>query len=338
MRSFFSILMAVFTAIFSFLSTDGALRQLRNKGDISGFAETAEFGELPALQTDENGDFTVLQFSDTHFTTGLSYNDISVLKKMEEQTLTYSPDLVVISGDMIDDGDSGAFNKEYVLQTVGELFDSLEQYWAYVPGNNDGMNYGTAADITAYLAQYEYCLAADVREISGGTQYSIDVLDGETLTHSLVFLDTMDYDDTDDEHIYGYVHEDQVEWCRKEIAAKQSVNPDVRVSVFVHENTPAFNEAAKNGSPYQDGYATVPVSDEKYLIPKNQPLDDVFAEAGCVGLVSMGHSHPSECQCSFYEGTYYHITPQTKNMSTLITIHTAADNTKEMYDFTAIQS
>lgn len=43
MRSFFSILMAVFTAIFSFLSTDGALRQLRNKGDISGFAETAEF-------------------------------------------------------------------------------------------------------------------------------------------------------------------------------------------------------------------------------------------------------------------------------------------------------
>ena len=106
----------------------------------------------------------------------------------------------------------------------------------------------------------------------------------------------------------------------------------------MHENTPAFNEAAKNGAPYQDGYATVPVSDEKYLIPKNQPLDDVFAEAGCVGLVSMGHSHPSECQCSFYEGTYYHITPQTRNMSTLITIHTTADNTKEMYDFTAIQS
>lgn len=337
MQSFFSTLTAVLVAIASFFSSGGGFKQLVSKGDISGFADTvSEFREAPDFCADENGDFTVLQFSDTHFKTGLSYSDIKVLNAMRAQTEKYSPDLVVVSGDMLDDGDSGAYNKQYVLETVGEMFDSLCQYWAYIPGNNDGMNYGDASDVTAFLSQYEYCLASDVKEISGGAQYSIDIYSGETLVHSLVFLDTMDYDSADSEHIYGYVHEDQVEWCENEISEKQAENPDVKVSVFVHENTPAFNEAAKNGEAYKDGYATVPESAEKYLIPKNQPLDDVFDAAGCVGLVSMGHSHPSECQCSFYEGTYYHITPQTKRMSTLITIHTSAENTREMYDFQPI--
>ena len=72
---------------------------------------------------------------------------------------------------------------------------------------------------------------------------------------------------------------------------------------------------------------------EKYNIPKNQPLDDVFNASGCVGLLSMGHNHPLYDQCSFYEGTYYHVAPQTKVASSLITIHTEEDNIRDMYDF-----
>ena len=334
MNAFFSVFMATIMAIVSFFGTSGAARELISKGDISGYSDSVtEYNNDADFSVDENGDFTVLQFSDTHFTTGLSYSDTKVLRAMKEQCEKYSPDLVVVSGDMLDDGNVGAFNKAYVLRTVGEMFDSMEQYWAFIPGNNDGINYGTSADVTAYLSQYEYCLAADEKEVSGGAQYSVDIYNGDTLVHSLVFLDTMDYDDEDSEHVYGYVHDDQVEWCKNEIAAKQTVNSDVNVSVFMHENTPAFQKAAKDGSSYKDGYATVAVSDEKYNIPKNQPLDDAFKAAGCVGLVSMGHSHPSECQCSFYNGTYYHVTAQTKLMSTRITIHTDADNTKDMYDF-----
>ena len=72
---------------------------------------------------------------------------------------------------------------------------------------------------------------------------------------------------------------------------------------------------------------------EKYNIPKNQPLDDVFNESGCVGLLSMGHNHPLYDQCSFYNDTYYHVAPQTKVASSLITIHTDADNIKDInYD------
>lgn len=338
MKAFFSVFLATLTAIFNFFFTDGSVRQLIDKGDITGYSETVNADkEMPVFSTDENGDFTILQFTDTHFTTGLSYGDISVMQTMKAQVEEYNPDLVVMLGDMIDDGETGAFNKEYVLETVGTMFDEMEQYWAYIPGNNDGIAHGTSADVTAYLSQFDYCLCADVEDVSGGAQYSIDIRNGETVVHSLVFLDTMDYDDEDEEHIYGYVRADQVKWCEDEINAKLENYGDISMSVFIHENTPAFAEAGLYGEAYAEGYSPLDEMEEKYNIPKNKPLDDVFENAGCVGLVSMGHAHPSENKCSFYNGTYYHVAAQTKTMGSFVTIHTSAENTREMYDFVSIK-
>ena len=334
MKAFFAILLAVLSGIFNFFTTDGSFTQLREKGDITGYSETIQADkDLPVLYTDNDGKFTVLQFSDTHFTTGLSWNDVKVLRKMEELTLKYKPDIVVVSGDMLDDGESGAYNKKFSLDKVIGLFESLEQYWAYIPGNNDGIKYGTSADVVAYLSQSEYCLCADEKDISGGAQYTIDISDGEKTVHSFVFLDTMDYDNEDDEHIYGYVHEDQVEWCRNAVNEKIRQNEDIMLSVFIHENTPNFAKAATDGEAYKDDYSTLDEMKEEYNIPKNAPLDTIFEESGRVGLVSMGHSHPKEGKCSFYNGIYYHITPQTKVSSTLITIDTKTDNVKDMYNF-----
>lgn len=337
MKNLLATIIAVITAVSSLLSSGDAMAELKNKGDIAGYAQTVNVQkELPDLYADENGDFTVLQFSDTHFTTGISIGDVSLLVKMKSQIEKYDPDIVVVSGDMIDDGNDGLFNKAYVLRTVAEMFEETDQYWSYIPGNNDGVNYGSSADVVAYLSQYEHCLVSDVPEISGGCQYSIDIYDDGEMTHSMLFIDTMDYDDEDPDHIYGYVHADQVQWCEDEIKAKKAVNDDVYVSVFLHENTPNFARAADDGERYKAFYPQITKQMESYNIPKNQPLDDVFAASGCVGLLSMGHKHPLTAECSYYNGIYYHITPQTVLASTLITIHTDADNTREMYDFESI--
>lgn len=337
MKSFLSAIIAFFTVFSCFFTSADNVAELKSKGDISGYAQTHETEkELVDLKADENGNFTVLQFTDTHFTTGISFADTLVLTKMKDQIKKYKPDLVVITGDMINDGDSGMFNKAYVLRTVSGLFEDLGQYWAYVPGNNDGQNYGSTDDVAAYLSQYEHCLISDEEDVSGAAQFSVDVLDGEQMTHSLVFLDTMDYDSEDSEHIYGYVHEDQVLWCKDEIADKKAENPDVTVSVFMHENTPAFQKAARNGKAYKAGYATIAKSAEQLDIPKNQPLDDVFDESGCVGLVAIGHVHPATAMCSFYNDTYYHIATKTSVSSTLITIHTRENSVRDMYDFKTV--
>lgn len=337
MKAFLSIFLATLTAIFNFFTTEGSIRQLINKGDITGYSETVKADkEIPVFTTDENGDFTILQFTDTHFTTGLSYADISVMTTMKAQIEEYDPDLVVMLGDMINDGEVGAYNKQYVLDEVGTMFDEMEQYWAYIPGNNDGLDYGTSEDIVAYLSQFDYCLCADVEDVSGGAQYTIDIKNGETVVHSLVFLDTMDYDDEDEDHIYGYVHADQVKWCEDAINEKLEKYGDISMSVFIHENTPAFVQAGLYGEAYAEGYSKLDEMEEKFDIPKNKPLDDVFENAGCVGLVSMGHVHPSENKCSFYNGTYYHVAAQTKTMGSLVKIHTSADNMRDMYDFVSI--
>lgn len=337
MKTLFLAIIYVITALCSLNSSPELKAEFKNKGDISGYAETVTYSEeLPDLHADENGDFTVLQFSDTHFTTGISLKDAKLLVEMKTLTEKYSPDLVVVSGDMIDDGNDGSFNKAYVLRSVAEVFEELDQYWAYIPGNNDGINYGTSEDVVAYLSQYEHCLVSDEKEISGGCQYSIDIISKGEMTHSMLFIDTMDYDNDDPDHIYGYVHEDQVQWCKDEIDSKKAENENVSVSVFLHENTPNFARAAKDGESYAWYYPKVSSQLEKYDIPKNQPLDDVFSESGCVGLLSMGHKHPLAAECSFYEGTYYHVTPQTVLSSTLITIHTDAENTREMYDFKSV--
>lgn len=337
MTHFLATLMAFITALMSVINGGALTEEMKTKGDISAFAQTVNVQKiLPDLTADEEGDFTVLQFTDTHMTTGITFSDLNVLGKMEKLTEKYDPDLVVILGDMIDDGNDGDFNKAYVLRCVAEIFEAQQQYWSYVPGNNDGINYGTSADVVAYLSQYEHCLVSDVPEISGGCQYSIDITNGTELTHSLLFLDTMDYDNDDPDHTYGYVHEDQVNWCRQEIASKQAKNKDVTVSVFMHENTPDFFRAARKGEAYKFGYPTLGLRMEKYNIPKNQPLDDVFNESGCVGLLSMGHNHPLASQCSFYNNTYYHVTPQAKVASSLVTIHTSEDNIRDMYDFESI--
>ncbi|MBR2418033.1 MAG: metallophosphoesterase [Clostridia bacterium] len=337
MKTLILAIVAVFTALCS-LNTDSALKaEFQQKGDISGYAETVTFDrELPDFYADENGDFTVLQFTDTHFTTMTSLNDRFLLQKMKSQTEKYDPDLVVVTGDMIDDGNDGKFNKAYVLRTVAEAFEEMDQYWAYVPGNNDGINYGTSEDVVAYLSQYEHCLVSDVPEISGGCQYSLDIYDESELIHSMLFIDTMDYDNDDPDHTYGYVHADQVQWCDDEIDSKKAENDNVTVSVFLHENTPDFFRAAKKGEKYKWYYPEVTSQLEKYNIPKNQPLDDVFRNSGCVGLLSMGHKHPAAAECSFYNGIYYHVTPQTVLASTLITIHTGEDNVREMYDFESV--
>ena len=338
MKTFISAILAFLTVISGFFTSVDSVNELKGKGDISGYALTASCEkELVDLETDENGDFTVLQFTDTHFTTGISFADVLTLTKMKDQTEKYGPDLVVITGDMINDGDSGAFNKSYVLRQVAGLFEDLGQYWAYVPGNNDGQNYGSTEDVAAYLCGYEHCLIADEKDISGATSYSVDILDGKEMTHSMIFLDSMDYDSEDSEHTYGYVHEDQVNWCKEEIDEKKIENRNVTVSVFMHENTPAFQKAAESGEAYKKGYATIARSAERFNIPKNQPLDDVFDESGVVGLVAIGHVHPVSNMCSFYNGTYYHIAAKTSVSSTLITIHTREDSVKDMYDFSVIR-
>lgn len=310
-----------------------------SSGDITGYAQNVSIigRETPSLYVDSNGDFTVLQFSDTHFISGDTKKDTKTLSAMRETIIEEHPNLVVISGDMIEgNNNKSKYNKKTALEAVGKLFDNLEQYWAYVPGNNDGEMCGTSDDVAAFLSQYKYCIIADEENLTGATQYVVDLKNAEEKTvYSFVFMDSLARDDNNQ---YDYMKADQVEWAKRILAEKKAENADIKCSFFFHMNTPNFALSGNNGTAYKDDYSPVP-TDFYEGIDGNAALDKVLTDSGCVGLVSIGHIHPKTNYCSYLNGTYYHVVrPAGYNVTNdpgcvKITVHTSSESTEKMYDF-----
>ncbi|MGN0571378.1 MAG: metallophosphoesterase family protein [Candidatus Fimenecus sp.] len=339
MKKTVSILTVFFMVLFLFSS---CVFSADSTGDISGYAQMHSIIDraIPAFSVNENGDFTVLQFSDTHLISGNTKKDRKTLENLRAQIERVRPDLVVISGDMIEGSNQNPkYNKKAALETVGALFEDLAQYWAYVPGNNDGEMFGTSEDVASFLAQYAHCVLADADSLTGATQYVIDLKDDTgSVVHSLIFMDSLARDANNQ---YDYMKADQVAWARQILSARKAENPEAKCSFFFHMNTPNFALSGKNGMPYSANYNPVP-TDFYEGIDGNAAFDAMLADMGNVGLVSIGHIHPDTNYCSFLNGTYYHVVRAAGENATKypgcvrITIHTAAQTTDEMYDFEEI--
>lgn len=339
MKKTISILLVLFMFVFAFTS---CTMSANTTGDITGYAQNNSIIDraVPSFTVDENGDFTVLQFSDTHLISGNTKKDIKTLDAVKAQINAVKPDLVVISGDMVEGNNKNEkYNKKTALEAVGMLFEDLNQYWAYVPGNNDGEKDGSSADVAAFLSQYAHCIISNREDLTGATQYAVDIknTDGQLL-HSLIFMDSLA---RDAESHYDYMKVDQVQWAEDVLAEKKSENPQVKCSFFFHMNTPNFAVSGKKGEAYSANYSPVPKNFYEG-IDGNAAFDAVVKNAECVGLVSIGHIHPKTNYCSFLNGTYYHIVRAAgyrvaKNPGCVqITIHTAAKDTKDMYTFAEI--
>lgn len=338
MKKFTSVLLVVLMMALLFSSCG----KPSPEGDISGYAEKVSVigREVPSFTLRENGIFMVLQISDTHIISGTTKNDKKTLESIRDKIEGCKPDLVVVSGDMVEGNNKNSkFNKKTALETIGNMFEELSQYWAYVPGNNDGEFMGTTADVAAFLSQYEHCILSNEENLTGATQYSVDLKDSDGKTvHSLIFLDSLARDENNK---YDYMKEDQVEWAKQTVESKIEENPDVFVSFFFHMNTPNFALSGKDGTAaYSEGFNYSPVPSDFYTgIDGNKAFDEMTESLGNVGLVSIGHIHPDRNYCSVYNDTFYHVTRSagfgvTKDPGcTLIAIQTKAGSTKYMYSF-----
>lgn len=292
----------------------------------------------PDFRVGTNGTFTIAQVTDTHLYNGSGKTDTHTLENLKKKLQELKPDFVVASGDILD-GYNPYFrvNLQEAADQFASVMEDLGLYWAYIPGNNDGEYLNSARDAAAYFSKYAHCIVANEENLTGATHYSVDWkdADGETV-HSLVFVDSLA---RDAQNNYDYIHDDQVQWLAKTLAAKKSAAPDAKVSVFFHMNTPAMVDAARDGNAYQEGYAPIPES-LRNNISKNAAADAAIVEAGNVGLVAIGHIHPNENWCSFYNNLYYHIArPSGYEVSdepgvTLIIVDTRQQDVRQMYTFT----
>jgi len=263
------------------------------KGDLTGAAaKYSVIGrDIPTFLFNEGGVFTILQFTDTHFDMGRG-RDRKLLAKIAAQVDEVKPDLVVVTGDMLDGRNACLVrNKRAALEGIADVFESRGQHWAYVPGNNDGEVLGSTADVVAFLGRnYDYCIVGNAENVTGETHYVIPLMTEYGEAHRLVFMDSGMRDPATNYMSYDCFKQDQADWLAAQLDELKQTAPRAKASVFFHFNTPAFHQA---------------ISDVWDNIPGNKIVDDVIETAGNVGLVSIGHVHPPANWLAEWNGRHY---------------------------------
>lgn len=324
-----------------------AAKQPFHTGSLAGeAASSAVIGRgLPEFSVGGNGDFTILQLTDTHFIAPSNRKDRDSLAAVAAQLDAQPVDLVVCTGDIWDGYNSFlVVNRRASVEALAQMMEDRGQYWAFVPGNNDGEDpaLGSTADLAAVLAGYPHCLVANEEGLTGNTQYVLRLHNaaGE-LVHALVFMDSLLRDPTTDYKTYDHFKDDQAQWLRGVLEGLKAENANLRASLFFHMNPPSFSQALLHGEPYSEDYGALDFPGD-WGIAGSANVDAAMQAVGNVGLVSIGHLHPPVNWCNYWNGTYYQIVRASsyhgsdKPGAALITIHSGAENTRDMYDFAEI--
>lgn len=317
-RKLIFICAIVFAVALLIGGTYGALILLQpfQRDNIVGYGDNISLlnRDISPMQLREDGSFTVLQFTDTHLVHARG-RDARTLRMIEYHTARLQPDLVVITGDVIEGRAAQAHllvDRRAALQGLVGIFARLEQPWVFLHGNNDHDNFlGTGDDIAAFLAVHcENIMIAQQAGLPGSVNFTLPLLDryGE-IAHQLMMLDSLGRFDT--------MQPEQADWLAAQL------QDDAHASVFMHYPTQLFARAGLSNFPR----------------PFDDAMDELFVHPN-VGLVSVGHTHPEENRRIEYGGTMLQIVRASGYRrgdrypgGVLITITPGAEEIYEFYDF-----
>lgn len=207
------------------------------------------------LKFGSDGKFTVLQLSDMQDDRYPAYDMLNLVKLSVEQT---DPDLVIITGDIVEDsriGDIGIDAESFregvriedikgnlkyeetlanVEAAVDNVFSILEQAgvpYAVAQGNNDYKAGISNEDWLKIYSKYPHCLVKDESpDEKGRIDYNIEIKgDNGKTAFNIWMMDTG----------RNSVNDDQIEWYKAESAALKAANGGKAVPsiVFQHINT-----------------------------------------------------------------------------------------------------
>lgn len=231
----------------------------------------------------EDGTFTITQFTDMHLQ-DLGEKDRQTLELCEHLIEWESPDLLVLTGDIVHAHGSKSQDPVQVWREFVSWIDGIGMPWMYVFGNHDAESvpYEAVAEIVG--SSTTTLFKAGPAEISGWGNYAVTVQhsDTDSVAAVLVNLDS-GCDNDGDLSGWGYVHADQVEWCRTALSEYRS-DAGVTQLLFVHNPLPQ----------YQRAWDSVPVHGHLYegisFMGKEEGLFEALHETGASG-VFCGHDH-----------------------------------------------
>ncbi len=197
-----------------------------------------------ALQFNEDGKFRIMHVTDTH----LDDDNVDASVWLIAQACDREkPDLVVITGDNVQNCDDASKTKGYIDKLMN-VFDERNIPTAVTFGNHDSeVGAMSREDLMAYYNTHSCSVSIDDGpSLSGCGTYNIPVMssDGSEVKFNVWVFDSNDYDG---EGHYGNVKADQVEWYKQKSDELKAANGgEVVYSVaFQHIIVPEVYDALK---------------------------------------------------------------------------------------------
>jgi predicted phosphodiesterase len=261
---------------------------------IFGFAANAQNKE--ELRFNENGEFKVVQFTDTHidFTSNSNLNVYEIMQGVIE---IEKPDFVILTGDIITQSDP-----QEAYQHLEELFSKTKVQWAMVFGNHDSQSNLSREDLAKFLQKFPMCLNSDSGETHGNSNFVLPVSGKSNKTEALLYcMDSNSYSTLKPTvNGYGWFDFSQVNWYREKsrnYTLANSGNP-LPALAFFHIPLQEYFNAWKNKVNRPIG-----VKFEDECSPDiNTGMFASMLESGDVMGTFVGHDHIND-----YIGVHYNI-------------------------------
>lgn len=251
------------------------------------FSSITVFSATPSLNFNSNGDFKIVQFTDTHIMDKIETSQ-PVLELIRTVIGAEKPDLVVFSGDIVMQN-----NAKEKWDSIDNILSTQQLPWIVVYGNHEEDFDTKRPQLTQLLMQYPSCLNSKTKNVDGESNFVLPILDNNKKTAALIYcFDSHSYSKVKGINGYGWIQLSQLNWYRKQSAhfTRKNKQTPLPALAFLHIPLPEYREMAdaKNAN-------LIGIKNEKVASGAlNSGLFAQFVAGGDVMGVFCGHDHNND--------------------------------------------
>jgi predicted phosphodiesterase len=237
------------------------------------------------LKFDKNGEFKIVQFTDTHIDLENNKN-VQVYETVEVVLKSEKPDFAIFTGDIM--------TQRSPQKGYDRLVAILQKYnipWAVVFGNHESESNTSRKVLADYVQNLPLCLNKDMEETDGNSNFVLEVIGKNEKANALLYcMDSNTYS-TLKPNVdgYGWFTFDQINWYREKSKKFTHANGgNILPSLaFFHIPLPEYTAAWNN-----EVNPPIGVKNEDECSPDiNTGMFLAMLEAGDVMGTFVGHDH-----------------------------------------------
>lgn len=248
------------------------------------------------LKFDKNGEFKIVQFTDTHVELQRNKN-LSVYQTVKTVLALEKPDFVILTGDIVTGDDPQEGYKRFA-----DIFKEAKIPWAAVWGNHDSEHNLSRKKVAEYVEKLPYCLNKNDNSITGYSNYILPVYGKKNKIEALMYcMDSNDYSTLKPlVDGYGWFDFSQINWYLKKSKeyTKENNGKPLPALAFFHIPLPEYTDAWNNKK-----FPPIGVRNEDECSPDiNTGMFAAMLTGGDVMGTFVGHDHIND-----FIGVYYNI-------------------------------